>query len=74
MTMPKPVQSCSDPEVIGLMDRGLLQPRTPLFNDWFPQSNQLRAMPWDNPYNHSCEALKPVHEIGGTPNFVLAYT
>jgi len=24
-------------------------------------------MPCDNPYNHFCEALKPVHEIGGTP-------
>jgi type I restriction enzyme M protein len=25
-------------------------------------------MPCDNPYNHFCEALKPVHEIGGTPD------
>ena len=24
-------------------------------------------MPCDNPYNHFGEALKPVHEIGGTP-------
>ena len=24
-------------------------------------------MPCDNPYNHFSEALKPVHEIGGTP-------
>jgi hypothetical protein len=27
-------------------------------------------MPCDNPYNHFCEALKPVHEIGGTPEFL----
>jgi len=26
-------------------------------------------MPCDNPYNHFCEALKPVHEIGGTPQW-----
>ena len=29
-------------------------------------------MPCDNPYNHFCEALKPVHEIGGTPAVSLS--
>ena len=42
--------------------------RTPPFNDRFPQSNQLRAMPCGNPYNRSCESLRPVHEIGETPH------
>ncbi|WP_322758236.1 DDE-type integrase/transposase/recombinase [Synechococcus sp. CBW1107] len=50
----------------GLLDEGLPQPRTAVFNDRFPQSDRLRAAVHHCPYTHPCEPLIAVHEIGGT--------
>ncbi|SBO42668.1 protein of unknown function [Cyanobium sp. NIES-981] len=52
----------------GLLDRGLLQLRTPSFNDRLSMSDRLQAAVHRRSYTHPCVPLIAVHEIEGTPH------